>query len=34
MAARHPSRLPRDKFMDEVVEGVPLKKKKKPRKKK
>ena len=34
MAARHPSRLPRDKFMDEVVEGAPLKKKKRPRKKK
>ena len=35
MVARHPSRLPRDKFMDEVVEGAPLKeKKKRPRKKK
>jgi hypothetical protein len=33
MTARHPSRLPRDKFMDEVVEGAPLKKKKRPRKK-
>jgi hypothetical protein len=34
MAARHPSPLLRDKFMDEVVEGAPLKKKKRPRKKK
>jgi hypothetical protein len=33
MTARHPSRLPHDKFMDEVVEGPPLKKKKRPRKK-
>ena len=36
MAARHPSHLPRDTFMDEEVEGAPLKekKKKRPRKKK
>ena len=36
MVVRHPSHLPRDKFMDEVVEDAPLKenKKKRPRKKK